>query len=288
MYSALVIFLLDTSSYSCPQLSLIHDCIPERVAGFSDFLLSSRQVYLSSCSHHLCVSRDTAEDLSTFYGLNPLSISWCHPAPSTCFYHSELHTDNVQDWRQLQDLAALPDRFILLPGTSSIGSYKSPEIIFEAMSLLESIDFSIIISGIGASRRCSELKVAFPCLSKYIIAAGFTNSELTLVYRKALAVIVPSTIEGFGLPVIEVLASGGIPIIADSRGLREAGSESVLSFPPGDHHALSALLALVASPASRAWISHFLRSRSIRRLNRLNPDLFGLVFLTICRQIALN
>ena len=31
-----------------------------------------------------------------------------------------------------------------------------------------------------------------------------------LVYRQALAVVIPSRIEGFGLPAIEVMAAGGL------------------------------------------------------------------------------
>ena len=65
-------------------------------------------------------------------------------------------------------------------------------------------------------------KLTLSCTSIY--AAGFTDVELALVYRHALAVVIPSRIEGFGLPAIEV-AAGGLPLLADSRGLREAGGE---------------------------------------------------------------
>jgi peptidoglycan/LPS O-acetylase OafA/YrhL len=39
----------------------------------------------------------------------------------------------------------------------------------------------------------------------------------------ALAVVLPSHAEGFGLPAVEAMASGAAVLVADSRGLREAG-----------------------------------------------------------------
>ena len=48
-----------------------------------------------------------------------------------------------------------------------------------------------------------------------------------------MAVVIPSRIEGFGLPAIEVIASGGVSLVADVRGLREAGAEAALRFSLG-------------------------------------------------------
>ena len=60
----------------------------------------------------------------------------------------------------------------------------------------------------------------FPHLRGRVLAAGFSDSELALAYRQALAVVIPSRIEGFGLPAIEVMAAGGLCLVADARGLR--------------------------------------------------------------------
>ena len=81
----------------------------------------------------------------------------------------------------------------------------------------------LVLCGVAAEQRATELEDCFPDLRGRTLAAGFSDSELALVFRHALAVLIPSRIEGFGLPAIEVMAAGGLPLVADARGLREAG-----------------------------------------------------------------
>jgi glycosyltransferase involved in cell wall biosynthesis len=63
---------------------------------------------------------------------------------------------------------------------------------------------------------------------------------LQLLYRRAKAVLVPSLLEGFGIPVLEGMASG-TPVIA-SRGssLSEVGGEAVQYFDPLDERSIAA------------------------------------------------
>ena len=101
-----------------------------------------------------------------------------------------------------------------------------------------------------------------------------------------MAVVIPSRIEGFGLPVIEVLASGGIPLIADSRGLREAGAEAALRFSPDHPDQLSSLLELLLHADTNIWLRARLQSRISKRLSRLHSDLLGLALLAQARCAA--
>ena len=116
------------------------------------------------------------------------------------------------------------------------------------------------------------------------MAAGFNDLELAIVYRQALAVVIPSRIEGFGLPAIEVTASGGLSLVADVRGLREAGGEASLRFSSSQPGQLSDLLKLAADPVTRKWLQSQLLPRVRSRLARLNPDLIGLALLTQARR----
>ena len=116
---------------------------------------------------------------------------------------------------------------------------------------------------------------------------GLAIPELTLAYRHALAVVIPSRIEGFGLPAIEVMESGGLSLVADSRGLREAGAEAALRFSSRQPEQLSNLLKLVADPPTRKWLQTLLLPRVRSRLARLNPDLIGLALLAQARRALL-
>ena len=116
----------------------------------------------------------------------------------------------------------------MLPATSRVGSYKNPEVVLDSLQESTLQRVQLVISGIGAQQRSDEFIEHAPALVGRIQPVILSDTELALVYRHALAVLIPSRIEGFGLPAIEVMAAGGTPLIADSRGLREAGAQAAL------------------------------------------------------------
>jgi glycosyltransferase involved in cell wall biosynthesis len=63
---------------------------------------------------------------------------------------------------------------------------------------------------------------------------GLTRAELAAAYRLAGAVLVPSSAEGFGLPVVEALACGAAVIASDLPALREAGGPAAVYAVAGD------------------------------------------------------
>ena len=133
--------------------------------------------------------------------------------------------------------------------------------------------------------RTIELVEAFPALDGRCVGVGFTELELALAYRHALAVVLPSRVEGFGLPAVEALAAAGRLIVADARGLREAAAEAGLRVDPDQPRQLQALLALLLHPPSRGWLDPWLERRRQTRLQRCCPDLLGLAMLACARNL---
>lgn len=74
-----------------------------------------------------------------------------------------------------------------------------------------------------------------------------TRSQLAELYRRAAVVLVPSSQEGFGLPVVEAMACGAAVVASDITALREAGGDAAVYQPVGDiaawSHAVGGLLA---------------------------------------------
>jgi glycosyltransferase involved in cell wall biosynthesis len=78
-----------------------------------------------------------------------------------------------------------------------------------------------------------------------------SDADLPALYGGALAFVFPSLWEGFGLPVLEAMASGA-PVLASNRGaLPEVTGGAALLVDPAPAPLADALERLLAEPALR-------------------------------------
>jgi glycosyltransferase involved in cell wall biosynthesis len=102
------------------------------------------------------------------------------------------------------------------------------------------------IDGIAATVRRS------PALRRSVIlAAGLTSTALCRLLRGAQALLQPSLVEGFGLPIVEALAQGTPVIASDQPAHREAGGNFAVYLDAGDQAAWESAIRGQLSRRSR-------------------------------------
>jgi glycosyltransferase involved in cell wall biosynthesis len=73
------------------------------------------------------------------------------------------------------------------------------------------------------------------------------DADLPGLYARAIAVVVPSLHEGFGIPVLEAMAAGANVLASNTSALPEVGGAAACLLPPHDPNAWSRALAEICS-----------------------------------------
>lgn len=131
----------------------------------------------------------------------------------------------------------LPSDFILNVGT--VEERKNLWVLIRALSFLSNV--KLVVTG----KQTSYVDEIKKHLSKHqlnnqvIFLNNADFADLPAIYQSARLFVYPSRYEGFGIPVLEALASGTPVIAATGSCLEEAGGPDSLYVEPDDHIALS-------------------------------------------------
>lgn len=133
--------------------------------------------------------------------------------------------------------------------TGSIELHKNPRLAIDAIARSPE-GIRLVMSGGWSARRLRRLR-------EYAVAVGAADRvdwlghvpavHLAALRRDALACVVPSRMEGFGLPVIEALGVGTPVLAADIPALRETGGAAATYLHPDDPEGWAAAIEHLAN-----------------------------------------
>jgi len=104
--------------------------------------------------------------------------------------------------------------------------YKNFEMVIDAVVRLD--DFRLVIAGGWALSGAEQEHLERMLPGRFEVLQNLNTKELMEVYQQAFCLVYPSSYEGFGLPVIEAMASG-CPVIAGNNScLPEITGEAAL------------------------------------------------------------
>ncbi len=211
----------------------IHDLLFERLPDY--FSAIDRRVYRRKCSYScqvankiIAVSNQTKKDLVEFWNIPEEKVRVIYQSYSSCF-------DNVctdQEKNEIKVRLQLPNDFILYVG--ALTANKNLIGLIKAYALA-GVKEKLVIVGRGSRVYKAELSNLIDELnlgSKVIFLHGVETKELPAIYQQATCFAFPSFYEGFGIPVIEALASG-IPVVTSKdTSMEEAGGGGAVYADP--------------------------------------------------------
>jgi len=256
----------------CRSIVTVHDLIPLRFFRKNTPLWLYQRYYLpqvlNQAEHIICNSQATAQDIIDFFGISADKITpvlLAHDAANFRFLNLPIHN------------------YFLYLGRND--PYKNLQRLISAFaSIPNCLDYELWIAGPMDDRYTPDLVMQIEALKlthqvKFLSYVPY--SELPKIIGQAIALVMPSLWEGFGLPVLEAMACG-IPVITSNlSSLPEVTGDAALLVDPYDVDEIAeAMQAIAADPSLRSQ----LQQASLARAKQFSWTKTGEATAEILRQ----
>jgi glycosyltransferase involved in cell wall biosynthesis len=139
----------------------------------------------------------------------------------------------------------------------------------------------VLLQRQGAQRALASLAQSLGIAERVVWIPRVTRQDVVTLIQSAGALVQPSLYEGFGLPVIEAMASGCPVVASDIQVFREVAGDAAIFVPAGTPQALGlALRALAESVDQRAALT----ARGLARATAFSWDACAAETLRVYRD----
>lgn len=235
-----------------PTVVTIHDLI------FMSFPMwykrIDRRIYLekvkyacSTATKIIAISESTRRDLIRQLDIDPAKIEVIYQSISERFFFNSVKDYNNEVLAKYN----LPEHYLLTVGT--VEARKNHLAVLKAIHHCD-LDIAYVI--VGKATPYKEELVKYITINRLGNKVHFLHdvpdSDVPSLYQQATCMVYLSHYEGFGLPVVEAMASG-CPVIASSVScLPEIGAEAALYCDPNDEAGLGEQLIEIMGNQDRA------------------------------------
>jgi glycosyltransferase involved in cell wall biosynthesis len=264
----------------------IHDLAYEHFPDFFHPLEVARMKKLvrwtaKRADHILTVSEFSAADIATRFEVPREKITVTYQAASPDFHPR----DKADCQEHLARVYGIHAPFILYVGR--IQARKNLPRLVEAYAQVRQHGADVQLVIVGKTDWQSELllqKVRELGVEASIILTGFVPfQDLPLFYNAAEASVFPSFFEGFGLPVIESMASGVPTITSFGSSLEEVAGEGALLIDPADTNSIAAAIETILNDEQ---LRLALIARGLKRASEFTPGSLATGTLAVYRSIG--
>jgi glycosyltransferase involved in cell wall biosynthesis len=216
----------------CPQVTVFHDLQHKRHPEHFRWFDLPFWRFLLFWSAHLsriviADSEATGADLDRFYRLPPRKVRIVPLGVDPRFFA-------IAGARQTEPL---------LLSVSTLHPHKNLDRLLRAFAVFHSRrpEFRLVIAGLRGfdSANLERLRDALGLADTVEFTGWIPREELYGLYARARAFLYPSTFEGFGLPVLEALATGVPTACSAIEPLASTAGDAALQFDPDDESAMA-------------------------------------------------
>jgi glycosyltransferase involved in cell wall biosynthesis len=232
-------------------------------------------------SHIMTISEFSAVDIARRFDLPRERITVAHLAASPDFHPR----DKAQSQEHLARKYGLAMPFILYVGR--IQARKNLPRLVEAYARLRKQGLDAKLVMVGKKDWQSEQllgKIRELGLQESVVFPGFVPfDDLPLFYNAAEVFVFPSFFEGFGLPVVESMASGVPTITSFGSSLEEVAGDGALLIDPRDTDSITAALGKVLGDTA---LQRDLAARGLERSKQFTAGNLAEKALAVYRSLA--
>jgi glycosyltransferase involved in cell wall biosynthesis len=275
--------------YGVPSVGTIHDLsqlhVPQKYDALRTFyVMRLLPRLMRRLTRVISVSESTRRDLEDYARVEPRKI---RVIPNGADLGRFFPRDRSVAKEQVGRALGIPPDFILYiarlehPGKNHVRLLEA----FARLRANTGLPHKLVLVGSrwnGAE--VIEARVRELGLTDAVILPGFVaNETLPVLYAAADILVFPSLFEGFGIPLLEAMASGTPVCASDISSIPEVVGDAGLLFDPLDPAAIAnALGRILGEPALRAELV----ARGLARAPLFSWDIAAAAVLEELRQVA--
>lgn len=242
------------------------------------FELATR-LAIASARIIVTLSRSSKNDLVSRYGVDPDKIAVTYLGVDARFQPREKGA-----LTHVRQRYGLPQRFILYVGINK--PHKNLVKLIEAFGASSMLDdVSLVIAG-KEDKRYPEARLAArrsPAERRILFLEDVREEDLPYIYNLSDLFVFPSLYEGFGLPVLEAMASG-LPIVCSNRSsLPEVVGEAGILVDPENVAEMSEAMARALEDDT---LREQIRAKGLRRAKEFSWRETARQTLELYRRVA--
>lgn len=267
-----------TTPLRTPSALVVYDMIPELLKfdlSFRDWKEKKNAIIYSQ--YQISISESTRDNLHEFYpNLDKSRSSFAYLAIDNSIF-KQASVQDVEDFCKRYGISK--PYFLFVGSRQQHNNYKNAQIFFKAIEEYKNFDFEVVCA--GGEKTFDEDVTRLQARGLKVQRLDLRDDELAVAYAGAIALIYPSLYEGFGLPVLEAMASG-CPVITTRRGsLGEVAGDAALFVDGLDAQEMHDALKEVGDLERR----HAYVTKGLENARRFNWSSFADHFIDVVHRL---